>query len=373
MSPTIQPAIAQSPLKPRKKKVVKTGKVPSSVTFPVDFFEHSQPMNDVEIGGNDLLQVYNVSQLKHRLNTTGLYVVCTKPLGFTVEITNSDNNMVMTGIRVLVGSQDPQRAPSFIDVFGRIITISVNRSRWYDVPFSREESLQADKKLTVVFGPSQDAETVTMVDSIKVYGKTKDVFGWPEENEENVAANNTTPPASTNNAANESEQVATTNSAPLTKLERLVTNVLEVLDGSFSLYSTEEKMLSHKSSCIKVATQLLTLPTPICMQMFSKSLLASLHTTKQLYHSYKDQALLQHVLMTLSAMLEVDPAKNQTDIDAESYYRLVLIVRGIAVARPQNLVKFTDSHTSIQDVVLDDPLGNLQLNCINFSFSGLFA
>ncbi|KAK9707802.1 hypothetical protein QE152_g27615 [Popillia japonica] len=264
--------------------------------------------------------------------------------------------MVMTGIRVLVGSQDPQRAPSFIDVFGRIITISVNRSRWYDVPFSREESLQADKKLTVVFGPSQDAETVTMVDSIKVYGKTKDVFGWPEENEENVAANNTTPPASTNNAANESEQVATTNSAPLTKLERLVTNVLEVLDGSFSLYSTEEKMLSHKSSCIKVATQLLTLPTPICMQMFSKSLLASLHTTKQLYHSYKDQALLQHVLMTLSAMLEVDPAKNQTDIDAESYYRLVLIVRGIAVARPQNLVKFTDSHTSIQDVVLDDPL-----------------
>ncbi|KAI4460353.1 e3 ubiquitin-protein ligase ubr4 [Holotrichia oblita] len=356
MSPTIQPAIAQSPLKPRKKKVVKTGKVPSSVTFPVDFFEHSQPMNDVEIGGNDLLQVYNVSQLKHRLNTTGLYVVCTKPLGFTVEIANSDNNMVMTGIRVLVGSQDPQRAPSFIDVFGRIITISVNRSRWYDVPFSREESLQADKKLTVVFGPSQDAETVTMVDSIKVYGKTKDVFGWPEENEENVTANNTTPPASTNNAANESEQVATTNTAPLTKLERLVTNVLEVLDGSFSLYSSEEKMLSHKSSCIKVATQLLTLPTPICMQMFSKSLLASLHTTKQLYHSYKDQALLQHVLMTLSAMLEVDPSKNQTDIDAESYYRLVLIVRGIAVARPQNLVKFTDSHTSIQDVVLDDPL-----------------
>lgn len=44
------------------------------------------------------------------------------------------------------------------------------------------------------------------------------------------------------------------------------------------------------------------------------------------------------------------------DIDAESYYRLVLIVRGVAVARPQNLVKFSDTHISIQDVVLDDPL-----------------
>lgn len=37
-------------------------------------------MNDgsVEFGGNDLLHVYNVAQLKHRLNTTGLYIACTK-------------------------------------------------------------------------------------------------------------------------------------------------------------------------------------------------------------------------------------------------------------------------------------------------------
>lgn len=74
----------------------------------------------------------------------------------------------LLGIRVLVGSQDPQRAPSFIEVFARIITISVNRSRWYDIPFSREESLQADKKFSVMFGPSQDPETVTLLDSIKV-------------------------------------------------------------------------------------------------------------------------------------------------------------------------------------------------------------
>lgn len=48
------------------------------------------------------------------------------------------------------------------------------------------------------------------------------------------------------------------------------------------------------------------------------------------------------------------------DLDAENYYRLVLIVRGIAVARPQNLVKFTDGHGSIQDVVLEDPLASKQ-------------
>jgi E3 ubiquitin-protein ligase UBR4 len=41
------------------------------VTFPIDFFEHCQAMNEVEFGGNDLLQIYNTQQIKHRLNTTG--------------------------------------------------------------------------------------------------------------------------------------------------------------------------------------------------------------------------------------------------------------------------------------------------------------
>lgn len=100
MSPSIQPSNPTTSTKlVRKKKIPKPGsKCTNAVTFPVDFFEHCQPMNDVEIGGNDLLQVYNIAQLKHRLNTTGMYVVCTKPLGFTVDVTNSDNNLVMTGI-----------------------------------------------------------------------------------------------------------------------------------------------------------------------------------------------------------------------------------------------------------------------------------
>lgn len=43
----------------------------ANVSFPVDFFEHCTLLNDVEFGGNDLLQIYNAQQIKHRLNTTG--------------------------------------------------------------------------------------------------------------------------------------------------------------------------------------------------------------------------------------------------------------------------------------------------------------
>lgn len=42
------------------------------LSFPVDFFEHCQSMNDIEFGGNDLLQIYNVGQLKNRLNSAGM-------------------------------------------------------------------------------------------------------------------------------------------------------------------------------------------------------------------------------------------------------------------------------------------------------------
>ena len=52
------------------------------MTFPVDFFEHNQQLTEVEFGGNDLLQVYNGQQIKHRLNSTGMYVANTKVSAF---------------------------------------------------------------------------------------------------------------------------------------------------------------------------------------------------------------------------------------------------------------------------------------------------
>lgn len=343
-----------------KKKAVKQNKSSNSITFPVDFFEHCQPMNDVEIGGNDLLQVYNSAQLKHRLNTTGMYVVCTKLLGFNVEITNNDNNMVMTGIRVLVGSQEVQRAPSYVEIFGRTIPTNVTRSRWYDIPFTREESLQADKKLVITFGPSQDPLVVTMVDSIKVYGKTKDVFGWPEEIEESVGANN---PTTTNPNTNILEQETGISNSPIqmNSFDKLVSCLLEVLDNSFILFPSgpEDKLALQKNTAIEIGSKLLCLPTLIAIQMHTKALLASLHNSKQLYHAYKDNVLLSHVLEILTNMR--DPKKQKyCDIDAENFFRLVLIVRGVAVSRPQNLVKFTETCTTEQGVTLEKPLSDLK-------------
>ena len=66
------------------KKTRKQVRVPTSHTsgttssFPIDFFESCQQSNDVEFGGPDVLHVYNSQQVKHRLNTAGMYIANTK-------------------------------------------------------------------------------------------------------------------------------------------------------------------------------------------------------------------------------------------------------------------------------------------------------
>jgi len=68
----------------------------------VDFFEHCQPLAEVEYGGNDVLETYNTEQIKCRLAKQGQYIANNRPAGFTLEVTNNDPSMVITGIRLQV-------------------------------------------------------------------------------------------------------------------------------------------------------------------------------------------------------------------------------------------------------------------------------
>jgi len=65
-----------------------------------------------------------------------------------MEVTNSNSTTVMVGVRVLVGSQSIERAPTYIEVFGRTVQVTCLRARWMDLPFTRDESLNADKNFS---------------------------------------------------------------------------------------------------------------------------------------------------------------------------------------------------------------------------------
>lgn len=80
--------------------------------------------------------------------------------------------MVMTGMRVQVGTQAIERAPSYIEIFGRTMQLNLTRSRWFDFPFTREEALQADKKLSIFSKSPTDIRTTSMYTTNEYFGHT---------------------------------------------------------------------------------------------------------------------------------------------------------------------------------------------------------
>lgn len=66
----------------------------------------------------------------------------------------------------------------------------------------------------------------------------------------------------------------------------MVSSILEVLESAFTL-SNDESKAALKQTAVDVASNLLTLPTPPSVQVHTTALLASLHNSKQNYHSHK--------------------------------------------------------------------------------------
>ena len=322
--------------------------------FQIDYYENCSTITDVEFGGADILQVYNVQQIKHRLQTTSLYVANTKPTGFELEISNLDANQVIVGIRVMLGSQDTSRVPSYIEFFGRRLPIGVGgidgrsnltRGRWFELPLTREESLAVGgatigvsgnerQKLVLTFGPSLDPGSVNIVDSVQIYGKTKEVFGWPEDPEDAYSGSGTTNIGASLGAGGNpvisnaipSQQFLDSSLYPFSLTDRIVTGALEILDGCFAIQaagSSDESLGKHKTKALELTSQLITISTQTRLEVSCKALLAALFPSPSSYYNHKDQTLLRHVAITFKAFESVE-----NEIDIDTFQRLILITRG---------------------------------------------
>lgn len=165
-----------------KKKHLAAKTPVKAATFPIDFFEKSIQLNDVEYAGNDLLEVYNQQQLKARLSMGGnKFVASTKPNGFTLEISNVTDSArsLLVGCRILIGTHSLERVPQYFQVFNRRLPVKVTRQRWFDICLTREEAILADNKLAVQVGCSSDTvKHITLIDGCVCYVKTRESLNW---------------------------------------------------------------------------------------------------------------------------------------------------------------------------------------------------
>lgn len=308
------------------KSARKINSASSNPTFPVDFFENLTVMNEIEFGGPDILSVYCVQQAKMRLNTPGMYITCTKTSGFTIEVLNNDTNMVICGIRIQVGSQELTKSPNGIEIFGRNIPISPQTARWYDIPLTREESLQAEKRLSITFDPSSDPNGITTIDSIKVYGKTKESFSWPEDGEEQVNSSGTTSDLLEAFLSQDSSN----------HYQKLLVHSLESLECCLTLNQCQNVDQSKQEELAKeLSTSLLTVPySPQALRTI-KSLLLTIYSSRQNYNLHRDSAALNFVMSSLSSF-KLD------HIDGELFSRLVFIMKSLCQSKLSNLTKLSE-------------------------------
>lgn len=300
-------------------------------TFPIDFFESCEQMNFIEFGGIDLLSIYNSQQAKNRLSTPGLHIASQKTNGFSIDVINTHENLVVCGIRVQVGCQELERVPSFIEIFGRKRVISPTCARWYDFPLTRGESIMGEKKFTVTFGPSIDPQSITIVDSIKVYGRTKESFSWPDDTEDLFETSNKL----TSEEDLLSHQSASIRLLFISAIDAL-TNIL-MLNVDKDLHANTLSQLAPNLS-----SSLLSVPHSRSVITATKDLLFVLLSDRQSYNQHRDVAALNHIATSFKSN------KNEL-MDAELFSRLLSIIKTLCYSKISNLTSVSDNLVEAHD------------------------
>ncbi|UJR08441.1 hypothetical protein I4U23_012711 [Adineta vaga] len=341
-----------------------------SIKFPVDFFESCHPLTEYEFGGRDLLDVYNVAQLKLRLSTPGLFIANVRTGGFTLEVINKDSdNMVITGVRIHVGSYSMDKCPQYFELFGRTVhTNSLQGPRFYDLCLTREESIQAEKKFNIFIAQSPDTNHVTVIDDVKVYGKTKEEFQWPDDVDASLLASQmntgglttitttttTTTAASANGylhsfrQTNDEKELAT-----LSLPDRLLVYSMQVLTGSLSFDHTldEQNRAKLNSDIVQYTSHMFHMSLPSQIQRYSRQLLKEFFSLI----SSADVDYYEHIdRLQLTLLSQCFSCENYLELfyDINTYEYLLLSLLSITRHRPHNINRFlTIKQTQSNDVI----------------------
>eukprot|EP00727_Mastigamoeba_balamuthi_P002214 m51a1_g11990 putative auxin transport protein big-like (3533) ;mRNA; f:886903-898969 len=289
-----------------KKSGKQAGAAPAK-RVAVNFFEKVDCITPQIVLGGDVLEAGLTSDsAKQRLLRPDEYLVSPKQERFEVVLINADPSVAVVGVRVFLGNASLKHIPQEIRVLGHRVATTPELKRWYDIPFTMEEALAAEREIPLQLSACHVPSSKPVLDSLEVYGLPRD------EIVSEVSAKR----AGVSSA--DSDAVTST----LGALERL----LSMSPGAALSPEVESRL---------PALILDKTAVPAAVRCSAKRVVACLAGGKGSahYHEFKDGLLLRHVRLRLQAT-----ASDKDALGVAEYVRYVTRVAMTAEKRAANVV-----------------------------------
>ncbi|CAM8971414.1 unnamed protein product [Rhodiola kirilowii] len=319
--------------------------------FPLDFFEKTVCITaDVKLGG-DAVRNCDSEGVKQNLASDDGFLESHSPSGFKITVSNSNPDVVMVGFRVHVGNTSSNNIPSNITIFRRVIKFDEGVRSWYDIPFTIGESLLADEEFTISVGPTFNGSSLPRIDSLEVYGRAKDEFGWKEKLDA-VLDMESRKPGRDSWILVAGKRCHTMQSAPIQ--DQVVAAGLKFLSTFYvssrlSISCSTEEVLSalSKLKCKALLETIFECDKEPLLQAAASHVLQTIFPRKELYKQVKDTLRLLGVVKTtsiISSRLEIEGSAGRWIVD--EFTSQMRAVSQIALQRRSNLATFLEMNGS---------------------------
>ncbi|KAL4322754.1 hypothetical protein S245_049914 [Arachis hypogaea] len=319
--------------------------------FPLDFFEKTVCITpDVKLGG-DAIRNGDFEGAKQSLVNEDGFLESPSPAGFKISVFNSNPDIVMVGLRVHVGNTSASHIPSSISIFQRVIKLDEGMRSWYDIPFTVAESLLADEEFTISVGSTFNGSTLPRIDSLEVYGRAKDEFGWKEKMDA-VLDMEARVLGSHSAVAGSGKKRRSMQSAPIQ--EQVLGDGLKLIAKFYSSCRQqscsrleEAKAELGKLKCRQLLETIFESDREPILQASASCVLQAIFPKKELYHQVKDTMRLLGVVKSsslLSSKLGIGGSAGSWII--EEFTTQLRAVCKIALQRRSNLATFLETNGS---------------------------
>ncbi|CAN1244214.1 Auxin transport protein BIG [Linum perenne] len=315
--------------------------------FPLDFFEKTVLITaDVKLGG-DAIRNGDSEGAKQSLGSEDGFLEGASPAGFKISVSNPNPDIVMVGIRVQVGNTSANHIPSEIGIFQRVIKLDEGMRSWYDIPFTVAESLLADEDFVISVGSTFNGTALPRIDSLEVYGRAKDEFGWKEKMDA-VLGMEARVLGSKSSIAGSGKRCTSVQSTSIQ--EQVIADALKFLSKLYPLCQRIEdsvKMESPELKCKILLETIFESEREPLLQAAACRVLQAIYPKKERYYQVKDTMRLHGVVKSTSALLSRLGVGGTTGgWIIEEFTAQMRAVSKIALHRRSNLSNFLEINGS---------------------------